>query len=80
MTAAEKARRNILAIEIPRDELACRIAEKVLEVKRPAGMDSEAALADLDQQRPGTARLFQRAADTAIAYYVECVNAARQPS
>lgn len=80
MSATEKARRNILMIEIPRDELACRIAEKCIGLKRPAGKSGSEALAQLQGEFPDMVDAWMRAADAAVLFFHECIDAGRQPS
>jgi hypothetical protein len=80
MSAPEKAKRTLLGIEIPRDELACRIAEASMGVLRPAGASVEQAFAQMDSIDPGQSERWKRAADRAVLYFHECINAGRQPS
>ncbi len=80
MSAAAKAKRTMLMIEIPRDELACRIAEASMGVKRPIGCSVADAFAQMDLVHPGQSGRWRQAADVAVAFFYECTNAARQPS
>ena len=80
MSAAEKARRTVLGIEIPRDELACRLAEAAMGAKRPEGATVAQAFAQMDRIDPGQSRRWRAAADAAVLFFHERVNAARQPS
>lgn len=80
MSDARKAKRMVLAIEVPRDELALRIAQPCIGVIAAAGTDARQALDDMDKIQMGMGDGFRRAADAAMAYFHECVNAARQPS
>ncbi|MFC4255421.1 hypothetical protein GRI97_08270 [Altererythrobacter xixiisoli] len=82
MKPADKARRTMLAIEIPRDELALRIAEQCFAMTAPTGTDPAKALDDMDRMG-GPLPMgdsFRRAADAAVQYFHERINAARQPS
>ena len=78
--SAAKAKRTLLAIEIPRDELACRIAEKACQFHRPIGLSPDEALDQLRGVSPETVASFYQMADVAVAYVHECINAAVQPS
>lgn len=80
MGAADKAKRTVIGIEIPRDELALRMLVAAIGAKPPAGQTATEALAGADRLNPGIASNFRRCADAAVAYFHECVNAARQPS
>ena len=79
---AETARKIILGVEIPRDELALRIAQPSTGMIAPAGTNATQALDAMnlfgDEYPLGDG--FRRAADAAVAYFAECVNAARVPS
>ena len=79
MNRAEKARRTVLAVEISADELACRIAEQAIGLRRPIGVSAKAALAQLHATEPNTVDSFYRMAEAAVRYMRECVNAARAP-
>lgn len=85
MIPAEKAKRTLLGIDIPRDELALRLAQVACQIRAPKGMDATTALAELDQRcalvgvQP-MAESFRRQADAAVIYFHERINAARQPS
>jgi hypothetical protein len=76
----EKAKRTLLGIEIPRDELALRIAQPCLGMRAKAGTDPSAALDDMDKISPGMGAGFRRAADAAVLFFHERINSARQPS
>lgn len=80
MSAASKAKRTLLGIEIPRDELAVRIAEASMGARRPVGATSAEAFRQLDAIDPGQAARWRNAADQAVLYFHECISAARQPS
>lgn len=77
---AQQAKAKLLAIEIPRDDLALCIAIPIFGVRPPNGADAKAALDQLDQISPGMAESFRAAADVAVIYFHQCINAARQPS
>lgn len=78
--SAQNAKTTLLAIEIPRDELALRIAIPCVGARPPQGADARKALDEMDRAAPGIAQGFRAAADAAVAYFHECINAARQPS
>ncbi len=82
MTAVGNAKRTLLNIAIPRDELAFRIAQKCIGVIAPPGTSATQALDDMDKWGGGVpmGEGFRRAADAAVAYFHECVNAGKQPS
>lgn len=80
MSASAKARRAVLAVEIPRDTLALRIAIQVIGAKPPANADPAEALDQMDQISPGMSADFRRAADAAVMFFRECINAGSQPS
>lgn len=80
MSAATKARRTLLSIEIPRDALALRIAIPVIGAKPPADANPAEALDQMDRINPGMGEDFRRAADAAVMFFHECINAGRQPS
>lgn len=79
-TAADKAKRKLLGIEIPRDELALRMLVASIGAKPPAGMSASAALSDADRLNPGLADNFRRCADAAVLYVFECIQAGTRPS
>lgn len=78
----EKAKRTLLGIEIPRDELALRIAQPCLGMIAPPGTDATQALDDMDATGGPVlmGRGFRRAADAAVLYFHECIKAGSQPS
>ncbi|RSV15698.1 hypothetical protein CA235_07560 [Sphingomonas sp. ABOLF] len=80
MSIAEKAKKTVLSIEIPRDELACRLAEASMGVKRPVGATVSQAFAQMAIIDPGQPDRWRAAADAAVLYFHQCLNAARQPS
>lgn len=80
MTPAAKARRTLLNVEIPRDELALRIAIPCLGVCPKPDLSATEALDQLAAVEPQMIDGFRRAADAAVMYFHERVNAARQPS
>lgn len=83
MSAADKAKRQLLGIEIPRDELAIRIGIACTGARPPAGMSATAALDQLDAMHgaiagaPAMGASFRRAADAAVLYFHECISAGR---
>lgn len=82
MSAAAKAKKTLLGIEIPRDELALRIAMACTGVRPPSGTPASNALEQLNHVGGGV-RLgddFRKAADAAVLYFHERINAGRQPS
>lgn len=62
--------------EISEAELACRIAEAVLGLKRPPGQTAEQAMDGMDDA--GLA--FRHAARVAMDYWRECLNRGSVPS
>lgn len=83
-TSAEKARKTLLGITIPRDELALRIAIGALGMTPPANLSATRILDDMDAMPPVPNTLpmgegFRRAADQAVLYFHERINAAKQP-
>lgn len=80
MDKVTKTKRALIGIEISRDELAVRIAEASMGVKRPAGATPAEAFAQMEQIAPGQAARWRDAADRAVMFFRECVNAGRQPS
>lgn len=76
----QKAKRTLIGIEIPRDELAVRIAEAAMGMLRPKGASAAEAFAQMDEIDPGQADRWRTAADRAVLYFHECINAGRQPS
>jgi hypothetical protein len=78
--SAEKAKRTLLGIEIPRDELALAMLRAAIGAKPPAGMTATQALAHAERLNPGIADSFRVQADAAVMFFHECINAARQPS
>jgi hypothetical protein len=84
---AEDAKRTLLAIEIPRDELALQMllggirnGQGLKDAKPPAGMTAAQALADADRHNPGLRATLLAQADAAVAYIFERIQAGRQPS
>lgn len=80
--AHDKAKRTLLNIEIPRDELALRIAQPCLGMIAADGTDATKALDDMDALGGPVlmGASFRRSADAAVAYFHECINAGRRPS
>lgn len=82
MSAAKKAKRALLGIEIPRDELALRIAQPCLGMVAKPGTDATKAPDDMNKVGGPVlmGESFRRAADAAVLYFHERINAARQSS
>ncbi|WP_446653068.1 hypothetical protein [Blastomonas sp.] len=82
MSASENAKQTLLIIEIPRDELAFRIAQKCIGATAPLGTNATQALDEMDKMGGvlPMGESFRRAADAAVIYVHECLNAGRQPS
>lgn len=77
---ASKAKRTLLGIEIPRDELALRLLCAYASMTPPKGMTAAEAIADAERIAPGTTRTLYAQADAAVRYFHEAINAGRQPS
>lgn len=77
---ADKARRTMLMVEIPRDELAFRIMGAMAGFSPPPGVTAAQVMGDMEKVSPEGAEVFRRQADAAVAYFHECIMAARQPS
>lgn len=75
-----KAKRTLLGIEIPRDELALRIAIQCLSMRPPAGLTATEALNQLAATRSDIIDGFRRAADASVLFFHECIEAGKQPS
>lgn len=75
-SVAEKARKTVLAIEISRDELAFRIAACCVGARPVAGTGAKEALDQLRAIRPDMVDGFYAAADSAVLFMRECINAA----
>lgn len=78
--SAEKARKTLLTIDIPRDELALRMMIVAVGARPPAHASTAEALAEAERANPGIVATFRAQADAAVAYFHERINAARQPS
>lgn len=66
-----------LIAEVNQHELACRILEGAMGLKRPAGVTAIQALSELDDQ--ARAGMYQ-AAENAARYICECVGDGKVPS
>ena len=77
---ADKAKRTLLGIEIPRDELALLIAIHCLGMYPPKGVGATEALDQLAASQPDIVRGFRAAAGAAVLYFYERINSAKQPS
>lgn len=86
MSPADKAKRTVIGIEIPRDELALRIAMPCTQMRPIGPVNATEALDAMNSLgiTPGMSKAmgdtFRDAADAAVRYFHECVNAGRQPS
>ena len=80
MGAVNKAKRTVIGIEIPRDELALRIAIAAIGHRPPEGVSAAEAFRQMDEVSPGMSDGFRYAADAAVKYFHERVNAGRRPS
>lgn len=80
----EEVKRSVLGIEIPRDELAFRIAQRCLGMNAPAGTNASDALDNMNMTRgasgDGMGEGFRRAADSAVLFFQECISTARRPT
>ena len=76
------SKRTLLAVEIPRDELALRIAMPCIGATYTGTKSATECLDDMN--RMGGPVLmgegFRKAADAAVLYFHECINKGRQPS
>ena len=82
-TPVSKAKRHLIGIEIPRDELALRIAEQCIGLRVPAGANAGDVLDQMDREHPLPIAMgagFRRAAVAAVLFFHECIEAGRQPS
>lgn len=77
LSATERSRKFLLAVEVPRDELAVRIARAILGAKPPANFTAAEALESLGEEN---AAAMRSAADAAVKYWAECIAAARAPN
>ena len=75
MSYVDKLKRKMVGIEIPRDELAVRIAEASMGVKRPMGATPAEALAQAEAVDPGQAKRWRDAADRCVLFFHECIKA-----
>lgn len=82
MAAENETRRGraALIVEMDRDELAVRIAEGVLGLKRPDGSTAAQALAHMRLRFPEEVEGFERAAVKAMLYFKERSQAGSVPS
>lgn len=65
---------KLFETEIDSTELTLRIAESCLGMRRPPGMSAKDALAQLRAAEPDHVAGFDRAAQRAAEYFVECFN------
>ena len=61
------------AIKLDEHELACRIAEACIGLKRPAGKSARESLQEIEPHFPDAVSGFLKAARSAIIYVYECV-------
>lgn len=79
-------KRKVMMVDVPRDELALRIAVQCTGIRPPVGMAATAALNEMNSQFGGggghlpMGETFRRAADAAVLYLTECFNAGQIPS
>lgn len=64
-----------LLISIDMEELAARIGEACMMLRRPVGVDGVAALRIMRDRNPVATAGFQRAAAAAVQYLAECYRA-----
>lgn len=76
MSALGKAKTKYIA-EISEGELAIRMAEAAIGIKRPAGKNVQECL---DSFPADWGDAFGRAAKAAMAYWAECIDGANQRS
>lgn len=76
MTDTKRKIASLIA-EVDPHELACRILEGAMGLKRPTGVTAIQALSKLDDQ--ARAGMYQ-AADNAAKYICECVDGGKVPS
>ena len=76
MSALDKAKRKYVA-EINEGELAVRMAEAAIGMKRPPGKSLEECLASFPAD---WGEAFLRASRAAMNYWGECIDAANRPS
>src|SRR5207244_13630564 len=74
-TPAE-ARRFLLGVEIPADELTVRLLEAQCGIRRPPHKTAAEALAELDRACPDVVSGFRLGAATAAQFFAECINKA----
>ena len=76
----DKAKKAIFAIEIPRDELALRIAMPCIGASYNGEKTATECLDDLNRTVWPMGETFRKAADAAVLYFHECIDAGSQPS
>lgn len=77
-STADKARKKVLSIAVPRDELAFRIAQECIGAVAPDGTDATEALNQMCLTQGAGRSMgagFRAAADAAMLYFHDCVNA-----
>lgn len=81
MSKAKKARETVLMVEIPRDELALRIAQPCIGMTYTGDKSATELLDEMNKQF-GVVPMgegFRQAADAAIIYMHDCINKGVQP-
>jgi hypothetical protein len=78
--SADRVKRTLLGIEIPRDELALRIAIACLHMRPRKPITATEALDQLAASQPDIIDGFRRSADAAVLYFHERIQAGTQPS
>ncbi len=76
MTPLNKAKAKYVA-EISEGELAIRMAEAAIGIKRPPGKSTQECL---DSFPADWGEAFLRASKAAMKYWAECIDAAKAPS
>lgn len=76
MRPLQKAKARYVA-QIDERELAVRMAEAAIGIKRPAGKSLDECLASFPAD---WGEAFHRAARAAMGYWKECIDAANRPS
>ena len=76
-TNSRTRKERTIVCEYSKKELALRIAEGCIGLKRPEGQSVDSALSYFpDEEREG----FMRAAEKALTYVLECFADGREPS
>lgn len=75
-----KGRTLAFIAEIDGEELACRIAEASMDLRRPLGSTATEALDLADRSIPGQGQRWRAAAAAAASYVAECVGKGQRPA